>query len=249
MGPLASSTAVTGQSLPPWRPARLEALLFDLDGTLLDTLPDIALALNRSLAESGFGDVSTLQARSWIGRGGAVLIERAFAALGVRASECDRQRVLERYFAHYAALQAAGESAALPFAGVEAALPALRAQGLKLAVVTNKQHALAVGALAHARLAESFELVVGGDSCAFRKPDPEPLRYACRELAVATSNCVMVGDSINDVLAARAAGMPVVCVPYGYNEGQPAEALPCDALIAGLDALPGLLGPRMPSTG
>ena len=86
-------------------------------------------------------------------------------------------------------------------------------------------------------------------SCAFRKPDPEPLRYACRELAVATSNCVMVGDSINDVLAARAAGMPVVCVPYGYNEGQPAEALPCDALIAGLDALPGLLGPRMPSTG
>ena len=103
--------------------------------------------------------------------------------------------------------------------------------------------------LAHAGLAQSFELVVGGDTSGFRKPDPQPLLYACRELSVATSNCVMVGDSINDVLAARAAGMPVVCVPYGYNEGQPADELPCDALIGGLDALPDLLGPRMPSTG
>jgi phosphoglycolate phosphatase len=234
-------TAAAEPARARWLPARVQALLFDLDGTLLDTLPDIALALNRSLAECGFGSVSALQARSWIGRGGAVLVERALGALGARTDEPQRAHVVRRYFEHYAALQAAGESAALPFAGVEAALVALRAQGLKLAVVTNKLHALAVGALAHARLGESFELVVGGDSCAFRKPDPEPLRHACRELSIAASHCVMVGDSINDVLAARAAGMAVVCVPYGYNEGQPAEELPCDALISGLDELPTLL--------
>jgi phosphoglycolate phosphatase len=235
---------VTAAAVPAWRPARLDALLFDLDGTLLDTLPDIALALNRSLADFGFSAVSSLQARSWIGRGGAVLLDRAFAALGVQPGERDRQVVLERYFEHYAAVQAAGESAAQPFAGVTAALPALRAQGLKLAVVTNKQHALAIGALDHTGLSPWFELVVGGDTIAFRKPDPEPLRHACRELSVATANCLMVGDSINDVVAARAAGMPVVCVPYGYNEGQPAEELPCDALVESLDALPALLARR-----
>ena len=224
-----------------WRPARLRAVLFDLDGTLVETAGDIALALNRSLADAGYPTVGTAAVRAWIGRGAATLVSHAIANLGLPAGEGEHAALLQGFFAHYARLHASGESTASAFPGAAGALRELRNRELKLAVVTNKQRSLALDALAVAGLGLWPDVVVGGDTCGRLKPDPEPLRHACREIGVAPHEAVMVGDSATDVTAARAAGMAVVCVPYGYNDGQPARELPCDELVERLDELPALL--------
>ena len=124
----------------------------------------------------------------------------------------------------------------------------LHGVGLKLAVVTNKKHDFAVDLLARSGLSAWIEVVVGGDACARAKPDPQPLHFACNAVQVDPAQALMVGDSLTDVLAARAAGMPVVCVPYGYNEGRDPHTLPCDAFIDTLAELPGLIfSARVPS--
>jgi phosphoglycolate phosphatase len=117
----------------------------------------------------------------------------------------------------------------------------LHGAGLRTAVVTNKQERFANGLLRRLHLRQWIDLVVGGDSCERRKPDPQPLLFACERLQAPPSRTLMVGDSINDVKAARAARIPVICVPYGYNEGNDPRDLPCDALIEGLSQLPPLL--------
>jgi phosphoglycolate phosphatase len=226
---------------------QLRAVLFDLDGTLLDTAGDIAVALNRSLVDAGRAAVSAASVRHWVGRGAAALVRRALASRGEAADDAACDALVESFLGHYAGLHATGESTARAYPGVAQALPALRGRGLRLAVVTNKQHSLAVDALAGAGLADWLDLVVGGDTCRRRKPDPEPLEHACRVLGLLPAQAVMVGDSMNDVTAARSAGMPVVCVPYGYREGRQLRELPCDQVVARLDELPALL--FAPSTG
>jgi phosphoglycolate phosphatase len=113
-------------------------------------------------------------------------------------------------------------------------------------VVTNKQERFARGLLELLELIGWVDLVVGGDSCERRKPDPQPLLFACERLGVSPARTLMVGDSINDVKAARGANIAVVCVPYGYNEGRDPRELPCDALVDTLADLPGLLWPETP---
>jgi len=108
-------------------------------------------------------------------------------------------------------------------------------------VVTNKQRHFAIGLLNRLGLSQWIDVVVGGDSCDRRKPDPQPLHFACNALHVGPPQTLMVGDSLTDVLAARAAGLPVVCVPYGYNEGSDPRALSCDAFIETLADLPAIL--------
>lgn len=218
------------------------AILFDLDGTLLDTAADIALALQRSFADRGFPAPDMQAVRTMIGRGGGVLVERACAAVEVDANAAVQAALLDGYFEHYGRLEATGESSAQPYPGVREGLGRLRHHGIRMALVTNKQTCFAVSLLKHLELASHFEIVVGGDTCARRKPDPLPLQWACEQLGVDPAAALMVGDSLNDVQAARAAGMPVVCVPYGYNEGREARSLPCDAFVDSLDDLPGLLG-------
>ena len=218
------------------------AILFDLDGTLLDTASDIALALQRAMADHGLAAPDVAAVRTMIGKGSPVLVERACAAVGVAADEAQRAALLDGFFDHYGRLEASGESTALPYDGVREGLAALQARGVPMAVVTNKFHRFAVPLLTHLGLMPNFRVVVGGDTCERRKPDPMPLQWACSELGIEPARALMVGDSINDVQAARAAGMPVVCVPYGYNEGRDARTLPCDAFVESLDALPGLLG-------
>jgi phosphoglycolate phosphatase len=151
--------------------------------------------------------------------------------------------MVERFFHHYGALQEKSEFAALPFPGVRESLRRLHEAGLRTGVVTNKQQRFARGLLELLELIAWVDLVVGGDSCERRKPDPQPLLFACERLGVPPSRTLMVGDSINDVKAARGANIAVVCVPYGYNEGQDPRTLPCDALIDTLADLPGLLLP------
>jgi len=169
-----------------WRPARLRAVLFDLDGTLVDTVGDIALALNRSLAEHGQPAVATPVVRGWVGRGAAMLVTRALETLGPPVRTLDPQRLHERFLAHYAALHGEGASTARAFPGAATALRELRSRDLRLAVVTNKQRSLAVESLATAGLGLWLDLVVGGDTCGRLKPDQEPLRHAARSGSPAT---------------------------------------------------------------
>ena len=241
--PTLSSAATDLNEAAParWRGRALRAVLFDLDGTLLDTAADIALALNRASAEQGWAPVPLDEVRRMIGRGAPILIDRAAAFLGRAVDPAQHARILERFFDHYGSLEEAGECAARPYAGAAEALRSLHAAGVRIAVVTNKQHRFATALLHHQGLADWVDCVVGGDSCTRRKPDPEPLVYACAELGVTPAAALMVGDSTNDVQAARGAGIPVFCVPHGYNEGQDPRSLPCDLLLEGLGELPGLL--------
>jgi phosphoglycolate phosphatase len=216
-------------------------VLFDLDGTLLDTVDAIAAALNQALSERSLAALPVAQVRMMIGRGGPVLIERALGWLGETLDQSEQAALLQRYFLHYEHVESSAEHSATIYPGVGDSLRQLQRLQLKLAVVTNKQKHLAEGLLERLALSQYIDVLVGGDSCARRKPDPQPLQMACDVLGVASAQALMVGDSINDVLAARAAGMPVVCVPYGYNEGNDPRALPCDALVETLAELPALL--------
>jgi phosphoglycolate phosphatase len=216
-------------------------VLFDLDGTLLDTAADITLALNRAVAEYGWAPLPESEVRRMIGRGALILVERAARAQRRPVDQAASQQLVERFFHHYGALEHSSESTAQPYPGVMAVLQRLHESGVRNAVVTNKQHRFAVDLLVRLGLSRWLEVIVGGDSCERRKPDPQPLLYACSALGVPASQALMVGDSINDVQAARAAGMGIICVTYGYNEGQDPRALPAEAWIDSMAELPPLL--------
>jgi len=226
---------------PRWKGKILAAILLDLDGTLLDTVDDITLALNRALAEKQLAALTPVQVRDLIGRGAQTLIARAVERLGVAVEPAGQARLLERFYFHYDRLHVLNECNARAYPGVAEGLGQLHVLGLRLAVVTNKQKHFAVGLLNRLGLGEWIDVVVGGDSCDRRKPDPQPLQFACDVLHVDPALTLMVGDSVSDVLAARAAGLPVVCVPYGYNEGRDPRDLSCDAFIETLAELPALL--------
>jgi phosphoglycolate phosphatase len=199
-----------------------------MDGTLVDTLPDIAVAINSALAELRLQPLPAERIGVFIGKGPRAL---ALRVLDEQPSLDAAQRLalvdtlMAGYVKHY---EPRIGTAARVYPGVRDALVSLRGQGLKLAVVTNAMQHLAERVLARFDLIDQFALVLGGDRVARGKPDAGPLREACRVLGVAPAAALMVGDSENDVLAARAAGCPVVVVPYGYNAGQPASSLGCD---------------------
>ena len=224
-----------------WRGQRLAAVLFDLDGTLLDTAADIASALNRTMAEYGCAPLADLEVRRMIGRGAPILIERAAAWQGLVIDAAAQAAMAERFFHHYGRLEESNEHSARPYAGAGESLRRLHGAGLRTAVVTNKQHRFAGALLTRLGLAHWVDVVVGGDTCPRRKPDPQPLLFACESLHVPPSAALMVGDSVNDVQAARAAGIPIVCVSYGYNEGRDPRSLECDVLLDSLAELPALL--------
>jgi phosphoglycolate phosphatase len=232
------------EPIAQWRGRPLSAVLFDLDGTLLDTVKDIALALNRALAEHGCRSAEEGQVRRMIGRGAPILIERALAAQDRAVDAGTEAAMVERFFHHYGALEQMNEDSAQPFAGAGELLDTLHGAGLRTAVVTNKQHRFAAALLQRLGLSGWIDVVIGGDTCVRRKPDPQPLLFACESLRVAPFESLMVGDSVNDVQAARAAGIPVVCVSYGYNEGRDPRTLDCDALLDSLAELPALLNVR-----
>jgi phosphoglycolate phosphatase len=213
-------------------------VLYDLDGTLLDTAADITLALNRAVAEFDWAPIAESEARRMIGRGGQALIERAAQAQQRELDPALTARMVDRFYDHYGALEDGGGGVTQPYEGAAAMLQRLHEAGVRNAVVTNKQHRFSEQLLQRLDLRRWVDLVIGGDSCARRKPDPQPLLYACETLGIAPTRALMVGDSINDVLAARGAKMTVICVTYGYNEGQDPRTLPCDGWIDSLAELP-----------
>ncbi len=217
----------------------VRAVLFDLDGTMLDTAADIAAALNAALAEQHLAPVPPEKVRTFIGRGVPTLIGRAVAHLG--AAGCDTAALQAGFHVHYARLEERDELSARVYPGVAAGLGGLHALGVALAVVTNKPSRAARDLLKRRGLARWIRAVVGGDGDLPRKPHPQPLLRACQDLGVEPAEALMVGDSLVDVQAARAAGLAIVCVPYGYNEGNDPRALPCDAFIDSVAELPALL--------
>ena len=211
-----------------------KAVFFDLDGTLLHTAPDLAAAVNALLVDLGRKPLREAFVSDLIGKGIHVLVERALNASDgapLDAKRSDVEQHLPQFQTHYAAQN--GQSAS-DYPDMRAGLEAFAARGIQLGVITNKAHAFTMPLLEKTGLARFFAVVVSGDTTAKRKPDALPMHYACAQLGVSPSEALMIGDSGNDCLAARAAGMPVWVVPYGYNEGQPVAQLDCDGIVASL---------------
>jgi len=210
-----------------------ETVVFDLDGTLVDTLPDIEAAANAALVGEGRRPLTSEEVRQLIGSGGRVLMKNAFEATGEPASEARIDAAFAAYIAAYEDAPVAGSA---PFPGVHAALEGLSARGTRLAVCTNKPEHLAELVLETFGLAGYFAGVVAGDTLPVRKPDPEPLLEAVARAGGAGRPAAMVGDSPIDAHAARAASIPFVAVSFGYSP-VPVSALGADAVIDRFDAL------------
>jgi phosphoglycolate phosphatase len=209
-------------------------IVFDLDGTLVDTAPDLIATLNVVLAREGHGAVAYDDARTMIGGGARHMLERGLARQGIAAAPADLDRLFADFIAYYAAHIA---DHSRPFPGLEQSLDRLAASGARLAVCTNKLERLAVLLLDRLGLAERFAAICGQDTFGIAKPDPELLRRTIGRAGGSMNAAVMVGDSAADVTLARAAGVPVIAVDFGYSD-VPAASLRADRLIAHFDDLP-----------
>ncbi len=209
-------------------PVPLRAVLLDLDGTLLDTVGDIATAANMMRAALGFVPLDPALIKTYVGKGIANLVAKTLkdavgevgpTALKVAVANFERQ--YDKCF---------GDTS-IPFPGVIDGLNALRDKGFRLGCVTNKAEKFTLPLLEKSGLSGYVELVLSGDSLPEKKPHPLPLQHAAKFFDCNTAELLLIGDSVNDAEAARAAGCPVFIVPYGYNEGQELRGLDCDAFI------------------
>ena len=210
---------------------KYKAVLIDLDGTLVDSIPDLAMAANAMRRDLGMQELPLDLLSHFVGKGMDNLIKRSLAG-SLDAPEPDADlfiRAKDAFKRHYHQLNGLHSKV---YPGVIEGLQRLQAMGLHLAVVTNKPHEFTMPLLERTDLYKYFDVVVSGDSCAEKKPHPLPLFYACNELDVHEAEAVFIGDSMNDAQAAQAAQMPVLILPYGYNEGRPVEDLQVNAIIA-----------------
>ncbi|MCP5266485.1 MAG: phosphoglycolate phosphatase [Burkholderiaceae bacterium] len=211
-------------------PAR--GVVIDLDGTLLDTIPDLAAGVNAMLADLGRAPLSVDRVACYVGKGVEALVHRALSGrLDGHAEPALFAAGYPSFITHY---ERENGRHSKPFPGVLEGLDAMRQAGLRLACVTNKPMAFTAPLLERSGLAGYFDAMVGGDTLSKRKPDPLPMRYACEQLRCPPHLVLAIGDSLNDALAARAAGMPVLAVPYGYNEGRDVRSLDVDGIVDSL---------------
>ncbi len=213
-------------------PLPVKAVVIDLDGTLLDTAADLADAAAAMAAELGIPVVDEARLKTYIGNGVSRLVKRVLT--GEMEAEPPRELferalpVFEKYYAQWVSRKSR------PFPGVIEGLNAFKSKGLHIACITNKAMRFTEPLLKDTGLYDYFELILAGDSLPEKKPSPLPLRHACRVFGIAPAELLLIGDSLNDTQAARAAGCPVFCVPYGYNRGQPVETLDLDAVVPSL---------------
>ena len=219
----------------PQLPVDIGAVAIDLDGTLLDTLPDIAEAADRMLTEMGRSPVGPEIVRGYIGEGIPRLTKRLLTGLPDGEPEpASFEVALEAFERHY---RDTFTRCSRPFPGVISGLERMRAARLRLACVTNKTASFTLPLLEATGLSGYFELVVSGDSLPKKKPDPLPLLHVARQFALAPARVLVVGDSPVDTGSARAAGCPVFCVSYGYRGTLAVQELDCDAIVPTLSDL------------
>jgi phosphoglycolate phosphatase len=207
------------------------AVVLDLDGTLVDTAPDLAQATNHVLAQYGRRAVSLDEIRSLVGLGARKLIKRGFALTGPQLADDLVEPLFEQFIDYYGSHIS---ERSRPFPGAVALLERCREAGIKLAVCTNKQETLSVKLLAELELSGYFSAVVGADTIGVAKPDPAPYREAVRRAGATVATSLMVGDSGTDILLARAVGVPVIAVSFGYCDRPVAEFAP-DHLVDHFD--------------
>ena len=228
-----------GGKFSPQAPFLTQALLFDLDGTLLDSAPDLTTAIDCMLIELGYQAAGIERVRTWVGDGARQLVIEALQFAQASTADENVSEALHIYQHHYAACLT--QSSQL-FAGVREALQHWGERGLRMACVTNKGARFTEPLIDHFGLREILPVVISGDTLPQRKPDPAPLLEACRQLNVSPQHALMIGDSRNDVRAARATNMPVICVRHGYNHGRLIENENPDVIVDSLLDLVGCFG-------
>jgi phosphoglycolate phosphatase len=221
-------------------PNSICAVIFDLDGTLVDTATEIAVALNRTFEEFQLPPLPKKAVENLIGRGVHSMVERALQYAAATSVAADV--AVSRFEYHYA--KNVGTEAEL-FRGVFEGLTLLRDEGYTMSVVTNKPRYFTEKLLERLAVKPFFVGLVTGDEGIRRKPHGDMLAAACSIMESSAEASLMIGDSDNDVLAARNAGCPVWCVPYGYNEGRAPETLACDRMVATVEEAALLLGSRL----
>ncbi len=213
-------------------PLPIKAVVIDLDGTLLDTAPDLADAAMAMAEDLGMPPITLDEVKTYIGNGVSRLVKRVLT----RDMHADPDpdlfaRALPLYEQHYAEWVSRKSR---PFSGVVEGLHSLKEMGLRVACITNKAERFTHPLLQDTGLFPFFELILSGDSLPEKKPSPLPLLHACQVFGVEPDELLLIGDSLNDAQAARAAGCPVFCVPYGYNRGRPVAELDLDAVVSSL---------------
>lgn len=217
---------------------RIEALIFDFDGTLIDSAPDLQAAANRMLAPLGRREVGLKEVQMMIGDGVPKLVERCFAATGDVPPEDEYQAHVEKFITDY---EPRSSELTEPYPGAVAALKRLKDRGIPMAICTNKVYGATMQILRGLNMADYFDVVIGGDTLpGIKKPDPRHLEAALEKMGVDKAHAAMVGDNQNDVNAAHAAGLPVVLLSHGYTK-TPVSELGGEAVIDRFDELEGAL--------
>lgn len=213
--------------------------LFDLDGTLVDSAPDLAAAVDQMLDTLGREPAGQEKVRQWVGNGAQVLIRRALTGRvdWEQAEPLDDALFNDALNQFYVSYEALNGDRSTVFDGVEACLQRLRQHGCRLAVVTNKPERFVAPLLERMGLEHWFEMIIGGDTLTVKKPDAEPLLLAMRTLGGSPGTTVMIGDSAADAEAAHNAGLPSILVRYGYNYGPPVDELGADVVVDSLTEL------------
>lgn len=210
-------------------PLRVKAVAIDLDGTMLDTVEDLAIAVNLMLGRIGRAPLDQALVRNFVGKGINNLVERALVgAMEGKPDAALYERALPIYMACYDEVN--GRHTTI-YPQVREGLDALKAAGFPLACVTNKSARYTLPLLAQTGLEGYFSAVVAGDTLPKKKPDPLPLTHVAGQFGIMPAELLMIGDSLNDAEAARAAGCPIFCVGYGYNEGADVRSLDVDAIV------------------
>nr|WP_246589736.1 phosphoglycolate phosphatase [Marinobacterium ramblicola] len=213
-------------------------VMFDLDGTLVDSVPDLARAVDQMLGALGRVAAGEEKVRHWVGNGAAMLVRRALADAVEAQADAEHEEIFpvaqELFMAAYA--QSNGRTSRL-YPGVDTLLEYYRAEGVPMALVTNKPGSFTHSLLDQLQLSQYFPVVVAGDTLAQKKPSPAPLLHACDRVGTVPGRALMIGDSRVDVEAARAAGCPVICVSYGYNQGETIHAAGADRVVDSLAEL------------
>ncbi|MBD3611076.1 MAG: phosphoglycolate phosphatase [Hydrogenovibrio crunogenus] len=217
-------------------------ILIDLDGTLIDSVPDLAYCVDEMMKQLGMPVRGEAAVRNWVGNGVQRLVERALIN---SVDGMPDQDLMDKAYPIYLELYKENTSKrSCVYEGVVEGIEWMKAQGYRVACVTNKAAAFTIPLLKDKGLYDSFEVIVSGDTCEEKKPHPMPLLYAAEQLGVTPENALMIGDSKSDVKAARAAGFHIFCMTYGYNHGEDIRNYEPDAVMGSFMELPNYLAAK-----